>query len=161
MEVDEGFCTNHIPLLSLPQQLFTGNTHAHWNYNTESGSVSGLHGTARHMKNLSTSPPPLSSHALTLSYDRRKTTWPVISPVYPTISLSLHPQSKRLWARVYDCLYEHVCAQMYKLERVYVPVLVFENVCASLPLTFCRLGGQENLTRPSKIDYYGVIFCQI
>lgn len=86
-----------------------------------------------------------------------------------SLHLSLSPpeetQSKRhrtrLWARVYDCLYEHVCAQMYKLERVYVPVLVFENVCASLPLTFCRPGGQGNLTRPSKIDYYGVIFSQI
>lgn len=107
------------------------------------------------MKNLSTSPPPLSSHAVTLSYDRRKTTWLVISPVYPSISLSTRrpkeTRSKRrrtrLWARVYDCLHEHVCAQMYELERVSVPALVFENVYASLPLTFCRLGGQENLTR--------------
>lgn len=41
------------------------------------------------LKNLSTSPPPLSSRAVTLSYDRRKTTRPVISPVYP--SISLHP----------------------------------------------------------------------
>lgn len=69
---------------------------------------------------------------------------------------SKETQSKRdrtrLWAWVYDCLCEHVCAQMYKFEGVAVPVRVFENVCASLPPTFCCLGGQENLTRPSEID---------
>ncbi len=78
---------------------------------------------------------------------------------------SKETQSKRhrtrLWAWVYDCLYEHVCAQMFEFERVCVPVRVFENVCASLPLTFCCLGGHENLTRPSKVDYYSIILSQI
>lgn len=30
----------------------------------------------------------------------------------------------RLWAWVYDCLHEHVCAQMYEFERVFVPARV-------------------------------------
>lgn len=55
-------------------------------------------------------------------------------PIPPSLSLSLHPRHEgnaeqetgrmRLWAWVYDCLHEHVCAQMYEFERVFVPARV-------------------------------------
>lgn len=75
-------------------------------------------------------------------------------------SSALHPphkgNAKTETERDCGCGCLTVCMSMCvskctSLKRVYVPVCVFENVCASLPLTFCCLGGQENLTRPSKI----------
>lgn len=102
------------------------------------------------------SPPPLSSlqshFPLTGGKQHGQSSLLSIPPSLSTRCLKETQGTRcrtRLWASVHDRLYEHVCAQMYKFQRVYVPVRMFENVYASLPLTFCCMGGQENLTRQS------------
>lgn len=118
---------------------------------TETCRVSGLHGGVSYTKNLSTSPPPLSSLMQSLfPLTRGETTRPVISLVCP--SIALHPLLKgnaelrvAEWARGrgYMTVFMSMCATKCTcLKKVSVPLHVFENVCVSLPLTFCRLGGQ-------------------
>lgn len=85
--------------------------------------------------------PPLSSHAVILSYERRKTTRPVISPVYA--SISLHPRLKgnesrrrrtRLWAWViwlvaWACVC--VCPNAQVRNRFCASARVWKCLCKS------------------------------
>lgn len=91
-------------------------------------------------------------------------------PIPPSLSLS-PPSARRkcrardrqnetvgvgIWLFAWACVRPNV--RVWKSFCASARVCVFENVCASLPLTFCRLGGQENVTRLSKTDYRTVIF---